>query len=85
MITSQYKLSASEALQTGEKFLGAGYREIGKPGRGVFRSADGLRQFRIDTGSITGSHAPGAPHVHLEAFKINAKDPYINNHIIFYE
>ncbi|HEY4831327.1 MAG TPA: DUF6531 domain-containing protein [Waddliaceae bacterium] len=30
---------------------------------------NGLRQFRIDTGSITGSHAPGAPHVHLEAFK----------------
>lgn len=49
--------------------------------RGVFRSADGLRQF----GSITGSHAPGAPHFHLEAFKSNLNEPYINNHIIFYE
>jgi hypothetical protein len=85
MILSRYKLSAQEALQLGEKFLGISYREIGKTGSGVFRSTDGLRQFRIDVGSISGEHAPGIPHVHLEIFKKDSTIPYINNHIQFYE
>jgi RHS repeat-associated protein len=67
-LTSSTKLSSTELLQAGEKFLGPGYREIGKPGSGVFRSADGTRQFRIDGNSLSGNHAPGVPHGHLETY-----------------
>ncbi len=84
MITSKYQLSASEALRAGEKFLEIGYREIGQ-GQGVFRSLDGLRQFRIDVNSIMGKHSPGKPHVHMELFNANSTVPYTNNHILFYE
>ncbi|MDE3046666.1 MAG: RHS repeat-associated core domain-containing protein [Verrucomicrobiota bacterium] len=83
--TSQFKLSSKEALDTGMKFLGKNYKEIGKPGSGIFRSADGLRQFRLDTNSLLGKHDPWVPHIHLEAFKPNSKYPYVNNHIVIYE
>lgn len=63
--TSANKLSQTDALDAGMRFLGPGYREIGKPGSGVFRSAGGLRQFRIDDGSLVGTHAPGVQHVHF--------------------
>lgn len=82
-LTSAHILSADQALTAGERWVGPGYRELGKPGSGVFRSADGLRQFRIDNGSLSGSHAPGVPHVHLEGFGPGAKRPYVNNHIPF--
>ena len=69
------------SLAAGQKYLGSGYKEIGKPGSGVFHSADGAREFRIDRGSLNGAHAPGVPHVHF-----GVKDPetgkYIsNNHV----
>ena len=82
-LTSQHTLAADEALDAGEKFLGTGYKEIGKTNSGVFRSADGTRQFRIDKGLLTGSHAPNVPHVHLETFKPGANKPTVNNHIPF--
>lgn len=63
------------------KHLGEGYKEIGKPGSGVFRSADGAKQFRIDDNSLRGNHAPGVPHVHLETYKPGARKPSANNHI----
>jgi filamentous hemagglutinin len=44
-------LTTDEALSAGQKYLGPEYREIGKPGSGVFHSADGTREFRIDSGS----------------------------------
>src|SRR3984957_18900371 len=53
-ITSQIKLSADEALGAGMQFLGKNYKEVGKPGSGFFRSANGLRQFRIDPNSLSG-------------------------------
>ncbi len=83
-ITSSYSLGSSEALQAGEDFLGEGYTELGKPGSGVFRSADNLRQFRIDPRSLQGLHDPYVPHVHFELFP---DDPfsYVNNHVPFYE
>jgi len=79
--TSSMTLTTDEALSAGQKYLGPEYREIGKPGSGVFHSADGIKEFRIDSGSISGAHAPGVPHVHF-----GVKDPvtgkYIsNNHV----
>jgi hypothetical protein len=80
-LTSRFTLSADEALTAGERWVGPGYTELGKPGSGVFRSADGTRQFRIDTGSITGAHSPGVPHVHLETIVPGSPVPIVNNHI----
>lgn len=79
--TSSMTLTTDEALSAGQKYLGPGYKEIGKPGSGVFHSADGTKEFRIDSGSISGAHAPEVPHVHF-----GVKDPvtgiYIsNNHV----
>lgn len=84
-LTSATKLSSTELLQAGEKFLGPNYKEIGKPGSGVFRSADGTRQFRIDGSSLSGSHAPGMPHGHLETYSPGAVKPTTNNHIPFFD
>lgn len=80
--TSAHTLSQAEALDAGLAFLGAGYREIGKPGSGVFRSADGLRQFRIDSNSLAGAHAPGVSHVHFETYATpTSLRPTVNNHV----
>jgi filamentous hemagglutinin len=68
--TSDMTLTTDEALSAGQKDLGPEYREIGKPGSGGFHSADGTKEFHIDSGSISGAHAPGVPHVHF-----GAKDP----------
>ena len=72
-------------MDAGIKFLGDGYREIGAKGSGVYRSADGLRQFRIDKGSLAGRHDPYVAHFHLESFKKNAKKPGVINHIVLLE
>jgi RHS repeat-associated protein len=82
-ILSSSRLSANELLEAGQKFLGTGYKELGKDGSGVFRSADGTRQFRIDSGSLSGSHAPGVPHGHFEVFSAGATKPKVNNHVPF--
>ena len=83
-ITSQHTLSADDALSAGIEFIGPGYREIGKPGSGVFRSNemfDGYyRQFRIDGGSLSGNHRPHIDHFHLQLIDDNDID-VINNHI----
>ena len=76
-VLSKYHLSASEALESGMKFIGPNYKQIGKTNSGVFRSADGLRGFRIDTNSIKGLHNPNVPHYHLEVFKPSTNKPYI--------
>ena len=83
---SQYKPKATQVLEAAEKYLGKGYKQIGKSGDGVFRSADGLRQFRMDSNSLMGKHDPWMPHVHWQMFKPeNIYKPYANNHIIFFE
>jgi hypothetical protein len=82
-ITSKHTLTVDEALEAGEKFVGPGYKEIGKSGSGVFRSADGTSQFRMDSGSLSGSHPPNKPHVHLETYKYSANKPTVNNHISY--
>ncbi len=80
--TSSYTINAEDTLDTAEAFLGSGYRQLGLPNSGVFRSADGLRGFRIDNNSIQGFHPPNVPHVHFEVF--NSSDlrrPISNNHV----
>ena len=84
-LTSANVLSADEALEAGERWIGEGYVELGKPGSGVFRSADGTRQFRMDGGSLLGNHAPHVPHVHLETYATGARIPSVNNHVPFVE
>ncbi len=55
---------APETLLRGAaRFLGSGYRELAP---GVFRSADGLRQFRMTTRDLTGAHVRIGPHVNFE-------------------
>jgi len=75
-------LSADDALTAGERFVGSGYSELGRSGSGVFRSADGLRGFRMDSNSLQGLHRPNIPHVHLETFTPN-NVRISNNHIPF--
>ncbi|MCO8123571.1 HINT domain-containing protein [Stieleria sp. TO1_6] len=79
-IDSAHTLTENEALEAGIKFLGPDYREIGQSGSGVYRSADGTRQFRMDNSSLMGDHEPFAPHVHLETFR-GGRQPFVNNHI----
>jgi len=79
--TSSTILTSDEALAAGLKFLGTGYKEIGKSGSGVYHSADGTKEFRIDSGSISGAHLPGVPHVHF-GMKNPETGKYIsNNHV----
>jgi len=72
-------LNYDEALQAGIRWLGSGYREIGRAGSGVFVSADGLRRFRIDASSLLGKHRPHVPHVHFEWLENGI--PVANNHV----
>ncbi|WP_306173030.1 DUF637 domain-containing protein [Pseudomonas gingeri] len=78
-------LTADEVLLAAQKYLGSEYKEIGKPGSGVFHSADGIREFRIDSGSLAGAHDPGIPHVHF-GVKDPATGKYVaNNHVPYIE
>ncbi|MFJ1645774.1 putative T7SS-secreted protein [Streptomyces sp. NPDC088258] len=79
-IVSEHPMTADEALDAAQRFLGDDYREKGK-NRGVFRSSDGLRQFRMDPDSLQGDHWPDVPHVHFEVFEPGAKKASINNHV----
>jgi hypothetical protein len=79
--TSKFVLRSDDALQAGQDFLGVDYRELGQPGSGVFRSADDVRQFRMDPRSLEGLHAPWVPHVHFELYNPGDELPYVNNHV----
>ena len=57
------------ALSQATKWLGNGYREIAP---GVFRSLDGLRQFRMTISDITGAHG-GVAHVNFETLNAAGK------------
>lgn len=70
-ITNGMKVSETEALEIGEKFLGKGYKEIGN---GRFVSEDGTRVFRMGNNDITGKHG-GGPHVNLETLIENPNKP----------
>ncbi len=79
---SSFSVNYDEALELGERFLGGkgNYSELGSSGSGVFRSKDGLRQFRMDTPSLQGQHEPNLPHVHLEILDGSGR-VVSNNHI----
>ncbi|KKP36690.1 MAG: hypothetical protein UR28_C0039G0001, partial [Candidatus Peregrinibacteria bacterium GW2011_GWF2_33_10] len=81
--TSDYKLTSDELLDAGQKFIGDDYKELGENGSGVYRSADGTKQFRIDDSSLNGQHDPYESHGHLENFDdANDAHPSTINHVI---
>jgi RHS repeat-associated protein len=63
-IGSHGRVPASTVLGAAEKWLGKGYREIAA---GVYRSANGLRQFRMTIRDLLPTHGSIGPHVHFEA------------------
>jgi hypothetical protein len=71
-----------EALTAGIKWVGKSYTQ--DTAKGAWRSADGLRVFRIDDTSILGKHDPWVPHFHLEEYNAAGKR-IANNHIPFQE
>ena len=76
---------AEQLLDAETEFLGQENTEIGKPGIGAFRSADGTRQFRIDSNSTQGNHVPNVPHGHFETYSPGVKNIMANNQIPFCE
>lgn len=70
---------ARNALKLAERILGKGYKEIAP---GVYRSADGLKQFRMTASDLAGKQMDGVPHVHIEVFDPgNLNVPVTNYHI----
>ena len=63
-----------QVLNAGEEWLGEGYQEIGP---GVFRSADGTRQFRITNNDISGLE----PHAHFEYIGADGRTIIENSHV----
>lgn len=67
--------TAEKGLELGERFLREGYTEIAP---GVFRSSDGLRQFRITDADILHS----TPHFNFEIYAPNnLNNPIMNYHM----
>ncbi|MGH2378139.1 MAG: DUF6531 domain-containing protein [Candidatus Limnocylindria bacterium] len=64
-----------EVLRGAERWLGPGYKEIDN---GVFRSADGARQFRMGARDLT--HPKGA-HVSFEAISPDGRTIIENTHV----
>jgi RHS repeat-associated protein len=79
-IVAGAKYTADEALSFASRWLGPEYMEIGGAGSGVFRSLDGLRQFRMTTGDLLGLHG-GAPHVNIEAIDLLTGEAVENLHL----
>jgi RHS repeat-associated protein len=69
-------LTAERALVQGEKWVGAGYKEIAP---GVYRSADGLRQFRMTTSDLVDPRQ--GPHVHFESISPDGRTIIENSHV----
>lgn len=51
----------------------------GKPAAQDFQA--GTKEFRIDSGSISGAHAPGVPHVHFRVKDLVTGEYISNNHV----
>ncbi|MCC8479894.1 hypothetical protein LMJ41_18655 [Streptomyces globisporus] len=66
---SEHPVTADEALDAAHEFLGDDYVEKGV-NRGVFRSADGLRQFRMDPDSIQENTGPTF-HTYTSRFSLS--------------
>ena len=79
--TSRYTPNVDEVFDSAFDYLGNDFVQLD---RGVFRSVDGLRGFRIDENSIKGLHNPHKPHIHFEIYdKLN--NLLINNHVPYVE
>ena len=72
-IGSHGPMSVNDALRHGLNWVGKGYKEMGPKGSGVFRSADGRRQFRMTDADLAGSHGNMGPHIHFEALDKRGK------------
>ncbi|MDM8162222.1 hypothetical protein QUH73_20580 [Labilibaculum sp. K2S] len=71
--------TAEQGLLLGERFLGNGYSEIAP---GVFRSVDGLRQFRMTNSDLLGRGFNDIAHIHFERYyPFNLNTPYVNWHV----
>ena len=70
--------TAENALTQAEKYLGPGYKEIAP---GVFRSADGTRQFRMTAGDLMGAHGDIGPHVNFESIGADGRTITENAHV----
>lgn len=70
-------ISPDTALEAGTDWLGGGYREIAP---GVFRSYDGLRQFRMTDADLLPTHGNMGPHVHFESLDAGG-NVVENNHV----
>ena len=70
--------SAQNALTQANNYLGPGAKEVAP---GVFRSADGTRQFRMTTGDNTGAHGDIGPHVHFESIGSDGRTITENSHV----
>ncbi len=85
---NQGPISADDALKSGQEWLGPGYSEVGPKGSGVFRSADGKRQFRMTDADLDpqghGAKSGIGSHVHFEA--LDARGKVIENmHVPIYK
>ena len=67
-----------DAINGALERLGPGYREIAL---GIYRSADGTRQFRMTEGDLLGLHGDIGPHVHFESIGPGGKFIEENSHI----
>ncbi|TAH50147.1 MAG: hypothetical protein EYC68_14955 [Chloroflexota bacterium] len=70
-------LTSDQVLNAAERSLGKGYREIAP---GVYRSADGSRQFRMTDGDLLDPKQ-GA-HVHFESIASDGRSIIENAHVI---
>ncbi len=68
--------TASTALTQAESYLGPGYQEIAP---GVYRSADGTRQFRMTGSDLTDPRQ--GPHVHFESIGPDGRMIIENSHV----
>lgn len=68
------KVSVRAVLTGAEKWLGPGYKEIAP---GVYRSADGTRQFRMRDVDLLGND----PHVHFESIGPDGRSILGNSHL----
>jgi hypothetical protein len=68
--------TADNVLKQAEKYLGPGYRQIDA---GVYRSADGTRQFRMTDRDLTDPKQ--GPHVHFEAVGPDGRTTTENSHV----
>jgi RHS repeat-associated protein len=77
-------MSVDEAPGEGIDWVGPGYSEpggrTGIPSGGVFRSQDGLRQFRMQDSDILGQHGEIGPHVHFQTYN-RFGEPIENIHV----